>query len=91
MAVTHNGGHYENKRKISNGPIPPPILLLRNEPAMFLEYVRAFLSSVVHSLSGGTSHPCERTFRCKVQPLEIFFFFFGKKTKTECFVLFCFF
>lgn len=90
MAVTHNGGHYENKRKISNGPIPPPILLLRNEPAMFLEYVRAFLSSVVHSLSGGTSHPCERTFRCKVQPLEIFFFFFLEKRPKRN-VLFCFF
>lgn len=45
VAVTHNGGHYENKRKISSIPIPvPPILLLWKESVMFLECVRVCFS-----------------------------------------------
>lgn len=89
----------KKKKNLQQSPIPPPILFLWNESAMSLECARVRFSlsfSVIHSLTGRMSCPRVGTFRCKVQPLGSFFFFsflfffFWKKTKTECFVLFCF-
>lgn len=60
----------KKKKENLKQPLPTSNTALWNESALFLERVCFF--SVIHSLSGRTSHLCERTFMCRVQHLGPF-------------------